>query len=531
MPPSPTTDVLVVGAGPVGVLLAGELLRHGVTCRVVDGAAEPMPFCKALGVQSRTLEIFEDLGVVGRALELGCRLKAANTYRDGQRVQRVEIDGEPLPDVPYPLALSLEQNLTEQILTEHLRQLGGDVERPVSCSGFTMDDDGVTASLDGPGGKREQVRCRFLVGCDGAHSTVRKTLGVAFEGGSYPETFVLADVEVQWPLAPDESHVFHAGEQFLVAVPIRGHGRFRLSTRDDSPGSTGAPDHGLFAGEAAPPTVEQLQAVVDRVGPPGTLLHNPRWTSRYRISHRLAARYRQGRVFLAGDAAHIHPPTGGQGMNTGLQDAYNLAWKLALVVKGQGRPELLDSYEAERRPVGQEVLQKTDQAMKSREEESRRPAGDPRAAKRELLRRWAQLDVNYRGGPLAEQHGDGGEVRAGDRAPDARLLDVSEGRSVRLFDLFRGPQFTLMAWQVAPDIVAALADLPGKKLLLRTGDSGVAERPSGWTALTDLDNTFRDGYGLKGAALVLVRPDKYVGFLGSPPEPAALRGYLQGLLL
>src|SRR5262249_26042439 len=158
-------------------------------------------------------------------------------------------------------------------------------------------------------------------------------------------TYILVDADVSGPIAPDETHTFHVGSEYFVAVPIRGQGRFRLATEEHNPQTAGQVEHGLFAGEGTPPTLEQMQAIVDRLGPPGMVLSNPRWTSRFRISRRLAARYRDRRIFLAGDAAHIHPPTGGQGMNTGLQDAYNLGWKLALVLKGEAKASLLDSYE------------------------------------------------------------------------------------------------------------------------------------------------------------------------------------------
>lgn len=485
-------DVLIAGAGPVGLMLAGELARRGVAHRLIDSRATPAPWCKALGVQSRTLEIFDILGVADEALARGVCLRAANTHFQGECIQRVEIDGKPLPGIPYAIALSLEQNVTEEILTKHLERHGGAVERGVDCLGIEQDEEGVTALLRSDKGE-ERIRCRYLVGCDGAHSVVRRGCGIGFEGDKYPDTFMLADVEVAWPLAPDESHFCVLSEDdWLVAIPILGRGRFRLSTRDADPPTAVGPTHGLL-GEQEAPTLEQMQAVVDRLAP-GATLSNPRWTSRYRISHRLATAYRHGRAFLAGDAAHIHAPTGGQGMNTGLQDAWNLGWKLAMVVRGEAKPGLLDTYDAERRPIAREVLRKTDEAMKSRQTTALFPAG------RELLMRWGQLDLNYRGGPLSEDH-LGGPLQAGDRVPDAPVTDADGGNPRRLADALRPGRFVL----------AGPVDLPGReRVQLRLGDD------------------LRDLFGPADAVL-LVRPDGYLGFASR--DAAALRGYLDRLSL
>ncbi|MFB7381303.1 FAD-dependent monooxygenase, partial [Kitasatospora purpeofusca] len=364
------TEVLVVGAGPVGLTAAAELRRRGVGCRIVDRLDRPQPYAKAVGIQPRTLEVWEAMGLVGRVLDEAVPLLGQLAFVDGEPGPRLELE---LPaEVPYRFA-ALPQDTTERLLTEHLAGFGTWVERGTELLGLEQDDDRVRAELATPDGPAV-LRARYVVGCDGAHSRVRRAIGVDFAGDAFPERYMLGDVEVDWDLpggygvrclrrtgdgAPDD---------VLVCIPLPGRRRYRVSMlvpsgpEDAADGTAdgaaaGEVAHGLAGGRG--PDLADIQAVLDRLSPRPATAGALRWSSVFRISHRLADRYRVGRVFLAGDAAHIHPPTGAQGMNTGVQDAHNLAWKLALALRGVAAEGLLDSYHAERHPVGAEVVGRT----------------------------------------------------------------------------------------------------------------------------------------------------------------------------
>jgi 2-polyprenyl-6-methoxyphenol hydroxylase-like FAD-dependent oxidoreductase len=345
-------DVVVVGAGPVGLTAGIELARRGVRVRVVDELAAPRPYAKAVGLQPRTLEHWERTGMLTAVLDEVRVLRGLIVYRDGAQVARTELHLP--PDVPYGFT-TLPQYVTERLLAEELRKHGGTVERSTRLVGFDQDADGVTLRLHTVAGE-DVVRASYLVGADGAHSVVRKGLGVAFEGDAFAEEYMLGDVVLDWSIPPGYGvritrSVRDGPDDVLVAIPLPEPGRYRismlaapeLSVRPDEGQGDGIA-HGLESAHA--PEIRHLQAVVDRLAPEPTTVSDLRWSSVFRISHRLTDRYGMGRVFLAGDAAHIHPPTGAQGMNTGVQDALNLGWKLALVVEGTAAPSLLESYHA-----------------------------------------------------------------------------------------------------------------------------------------------------------------------------------------
>ncbi|MFJ7175668.1 FAD-dependent monooxygenase [Streptomyces massasporeus] len=544
------TDVLVVGAGPVGLTSAAELRRQGVTCRIIDTLPARLPYAKAVGVQPRTLEVWDRMGMVRAALEAAVPLRGQLTYADG--VEQARFEMRLPPEVPYGFA-ALPQYDTERIIEEHLARFGTGIERGTELLGFTQDEDGVVSRVVTASGVPQEVRSRFLVGCDGAHSIVRKGLGLAFEGGAFPEEYMLADVEVDWNL-PEGYGVrsMHHGadgriDDALVCIPLPGERRYRmsmlvppeLSTKagNTAPGETA---HGLEGGRA--PRLEHIQAVVDRLSPEPATASALRWSSVFRISHRLVDRYSVGRVFVAGDAAHIHPPTGAQGMNTGIQDACNLAWKLAIVLDGGARPRLLDSYDAERRPVGEEVVGRTVRHA---------TAGGVQTAKDDrttVMLREAQLLVAYPDSPLTATHGAGPAdadcPAPGDRAPDCRGLTTSLAMTpLRLYDLLRDRGHVLVLHADSSDALtacrgtAAIADrLTGGTLpafVVAAGESdaaGAVHLPVG--ANGKHLPVFRDGagefarlYGVKGAAAFLIRPDGYLsarltGLAAAETEPA-----------
>ncbi|MFH8575118.1 FAD-dependent monooxygenase [Streptomyces zaomyceticus] len=436
-----TTDVLIVGAGPVGLSAAAELRRHGVSCRLVDRLPARLPYAKAVGIQPRTLELWDRMGLVRAVLEAAVPMRGQLTYVDGREAARIDLVLP--PEVPYGFA-ALPQYETERLLEEYLAGLGTAIERGTELISFGQDPDGVTAELRTASGAAEELRVRYLIGCDGAHSIVRKTLGLSFEGGAFPATYMLGDVvaESDWELpegyALRSEHRAADGstDDVLVCIPLPGAGRYRMSMM--VPPELTAPAtasdgvaHGLDGGQG--PDLSHLQAVVDRLAPRPTRLSGLRWSSVFRISHRIVDRYGEGRVFVAGDAAHIHPPTGAQGMNTGVQDAVNLGWKLALVVRGEAGPGLLGSYDAERRPVGEEVVGRT---VRHSTQGFETDPDDPRT----LLLREAQLLVGYRNGPLSGvPYGPVGAPQPGDRAPDCTGLTTPIAvHPFRLLDVLRG---------------------------------------------------------------------------------------------
>jgi 2-polyprenyl-6-methoxyphenol hydroxylase-like FAD-dependent oxidoreductase len=536
-----STDVLVVGAGPVGLLLAAELCRHGVRCRIVDKLTEPMGWVKALGVSQRTLEVWDDLGIVAEALDAGMYIRRRRVFVNRQDV--LDADTAFPDEAPYKYTLSLPQPQTERILGDHLARFGLRVERGVELRSFAEDADGVLATLASTDGSSETVSCRYLVGCDGAHSTVRHGLGLPFEGGRFPVEFLLADVEIGWEFDHAASCLFmelrdDVPENLLVCIPYRdragpGKPRYRVSTiaQPVSAVDWDATEAAVAHESASRPTLEQVRDVVRRLAPVPAMVGDLRWSSVFRISHRIVPRYRVGRAFLAGDAAHIHPPTGGQGMNTGLQDAYNLAWKLALDVQGLGRPDLLDSYSAERQPVGQAVVSRTVQRSLSL---ANRAQDD-----RQSLRDDSQLYVNYRGSAWVAEALSRPDVladgpRPGDRAPDVGGL-VREGVTfpLRLFDLLRGTHHTLLVY--GPATSGALADIVGqlaRRCHGRVRAYHILAPESAPTAadvcptLVDGGRHFQSVYAATEGAAYLVRPDGYIAFRTDSLAPESLEAYV-----
>jgi len=492
-----TVPVLIVGAGPTGLTLACDLLRRGVACRVIDKVATPFAGSRGKGVQPRSLEVLDDLGVLDAARAAGAApYPPLRAYAGSQVVWEgvMHERREPSPDVPHPLPLMLPQGLTEEVLRTRLAGLGGRVEFATELTGFEQDGDGVSATLVTAGGAPERLRALYLVGADGGHSSVRKRLGISFEGETHEEDrMLIADLHVDG-LEREFWHTWPERETRALKVglcPLAGTNTFQLM-------APLAPD------EAPELSLDALQTLFNaRSGRTDLRLHGLGWASVFRTNIRLAERYRVGRVFLAGDAAHVHPPDGGQGLNTGVQDAYNLGWKLGEVLAG-APAALLDSYEQERLPIAAEVL-----GLSTRLHQ-RGVRSDSNAPQRGAETQ--QLGLHYREGPLARDERDvKGRVEAGDRAPDAPCHDAA-GNAIRLFDVFRGPHFTLLAFGALPaDTVAGLAARYGAKVRVRTVVSPGGG--SGGHVLVDTHGHARRGYDLEGPALVLVRPDGYIGLI------------------
>jgi 2-polyprenyl-6-methoxyphenol hydroxylase-like FAD-dependent oxidoreductase len=338
-----TDNVLIIGSGPVGLVLALELVRYGVAVRIVEKTGVRSTTSRAIGIWPRTLELLDRQGLSGDLVAQGNRVTAATIMSGSRHIARLDLAAVASP---YRFALMLPQSDTEAVLARYLESTGIRSQRGVELMGFKQDEAGVFATLRHPEGREETARFGWLVGCDGAHSTVRDALGLSFDGDTMDTSWVLGDCRLTgMPFPPNELSTYWHAEGPLLLLPLDA-GRYRVIA---SEGRAGDAPH-------APPNARALQAIIDRRGPGGLTLTELLWSSTFRINERQVPRYRDGRVFLAGDAAHIHSPAGAQGMNTGIQDAVNLAWKLALVNRGVAGPGLLDSYDAERRPVGAAVI-------------------------------------------------------------------------------------------------------------------------------------------------------------------------------
>ncbi len=524
-----TTDVLVVGAGPTGLVMALELARRGIGCRIIDKLPAATQTSKALAIQSRTLELFDMMGIIEEALQHGLQVSAANLYANGKSMAHMPF-GE--LNCPYPFILDLAQSETEKMFAERLAQLGIAVERQVELLGLMQDEQGVTATLRHAGGQEETVRCAWLIGCDGAHSSVRHLLQMSFDGAAYPEDFALADVKIHWSLPANEMHLFLHEKGIFAAFPLPG-GRYRLIVETSEHADK----------EKQPePTLEDFQRYLKERGPEGATLDDPVWMSAFRIHARKVKHYRQGRVFVAGDAAHIHSPAGGQGMNTGIQDVFNLAWKLALVQTKHAPVTLLDSYEVERHPVAESVLHTTDLMIRMgtlhnpllrHVRNSVVPLlSQLEPVKQRFVEQISELTINYRNSPIvAGQSGHSLPVfshegpQPGDRAPEVQPLLHADGTATHLFELLRSTkhillllagensspdtvqQLTMLANQVSErygELMQAFMVVADKRLL----SEGLTDVPVLWDKERIMFRRYGDG------GFYLVRPDGYIGYRG-----------------
>ncbi len=498
------TDVLIAGAGPTGLVLALWLHRQAVRVRIIDKANGPGTASRALAVHARTLEFYAMLGIAEEMIEAGRKVAALNLWALGRHRARVPIGdiGEGLS--PYPFVLILPQDVHERLLLAHLQGLGVPVEYRTELLGFEQRGSVVTADIDGPSGQ-QAVEARFLCGCDGAHSFVRSQLGVDFAGGNYNDLFYVADVTASGPPINGELHVFMSRSRFHIVFPLERDNTARLV--------------GLVPPRVRDKPDLRLEDCTPGIGKEARLsISVVNWFSTYHVSHRVAGRFRAGRVFLLGDAGHIHSPAGGQGMNTGIGDAINLAWKLAEVVKGQASPALLDSYEDERIGFARQLVDTTDRGFALAVSKSffarlirlrLLPLIMPTLFRFARLRRLifrtiSQIGITYRG--ISPNQGRAGNVAAGDRLPW-----VAGENGLGNFAPLKG-----VGWQVhvfgsaSPDVTTFCKE---KTLFLYQRSLSRETRHA----------------GLQQDALYLVRPDGHVGFASPSQDIAALRRYWSGL--
>jgi 3-(3-hydroxy-phenyl)propionate hydroxylase len=526
------SPVLIVGAGPTGLAAAMSLARSRVPVRIVDQAERPAPYSRAIGIQARTLELLEQHRVVEPFLAHGHRAHAASLHADGRVIAQLDFD--PL-QTRYPYLLFVDQSVTERLLAEHLASLGVTVERGrtlVACDAGDAGDGTLDVTLRDADGRDERFAPSYLIAADGAHSTVRHLLGVGFAGRPLEQTFLLADLAAipGWP--DDEIHLFTTGDGIAGLFPMGG-GRYRLVA--DRP-----PENGVLSGEHGP-SLEQCQALVRARAGAGIDLSDLTWSSYFHLHSRMVERLRHGRVFFAGDAAHVHSPAGAQGMNTGIQEAFNLGWKLARVLGARAPDRLLDTYHAERHPIERDVLRQTS-LLTQIVEADRGPLkllrdhvvpllaslGPMRDAVRRSV---SELAIQYRRSPLTLERVLDGGPRAGERAPDAlvHVVDGPLGQApgiARLYDLHEPASFTLLLLEAPaesgeeapaqPGVTdgAALAQaleriLPGAVRTWRVTDTEGDGAPG-----------LAESYGRSRPSFYLLRPDGYIAARGRPASDA-----------
>jgi 2-polyprenyl-6-methoxyphenol hydroxylase-like FAD-dependent oxidoreductase len=490
-----TAAVLIAGAGPVGMTLAMSLKRLEVDVRIVDKAGARTDKSKALVIWPRTLELMDIQGCAQPFLDAGHPAVGARILAGSKLLAEIRLD---TAQSIYRAALMIPQSETERLLEEQLTLLGTAVERDVELKSFAADDGGITATLRHADGRDESVSASYLIGCDGAHSAVRHGLGVEFEGDTLPSDWVLADLWVDGTLPRDVITICWSPDGILVFFPISG-ARFRVIA-DLKPTN----------GEAPPPSVPAIQRLLDERGPGDLCVHDPIWMSNFHINERKVRSYRQGRVFLCGDAAHVHSPAGGQGMNTGMQDAFNLAWKLALAWHERASPAILDSYSPERSAIGDQVLRNAGRLTKVAIlrnpilQELRSFAvgafGKIPALRQRMADQFAELDLNYRGIGLTVSpppHGASRRPADGDRAPDLPL-NSADTQASRLHQILRTGRFAILS------IGTARVSLPeGFKPLAVAAEAGESDE-------------YESGH------IYLVRPDAYVMVSSKDGDAAAI---------
>jgi 2-polyprenyl-6-methoxyphenol hydroxylase-like FAD-dependent oxidoreductase len=410
-------DVLIVGAGPTGLVLALWLSKLGLRVRIADKTAEPGTTSRALAVHARTLELYRQLDLADAVIENGHKAPAVNLWVGGVARARISFEDVGGDITPFPFLEIFPQDEHERLLIARLEPLGVTVERGTELLGYSDDGQKITARLRGPDGVEETCEAAFIAGCDGARSAVRQIMATGFPGGTYQQVFYVADVEARGPSIDGELHIDLDQADFVGVFPLKGQGRARLigTVREARAG----PAETLKFDDVSRGAIEHLKVAVRQVN----------WFSTYHVHHRVTEHFRKGRAFLLGDAAHVHSPAGGQGMNTGIGDAINLAWKLAAVVKGRAPDRLLESYEVERIAFARRLVKTTDQVFSLATAEGRLagivrtrivPVVFPALARFGAVREWlfrtvSQVRINYRQSPVSA--GEAGAIRGGDRLP------------------------------------------------------------------------------------------------------------------
>ncbi|HKO96355.1 MAG TPA: FAD-dependent monooxygenase [Pyrinomonadaceae bacterium] len=507
------TDVLIVGAGPTGLSLACQFIRHGVEFVIVEKNEGVTPFSKAIGVQARTLEIYEQLDLAQRAVSEGTIAGKGRMLAEGE--VRGEIDlsaiGEGLS--AYPYMLLLEQSKNEKLLYDYLRSQGRDVLWNTELVDFSQSSTGVSARVQTAGSADHTIEAKYLVGCDGAKSPTRHLLGLEFEGSTFERMFYVADAQVDWEFSHDSLHICLSRDTLLVFFPLKGEKRYRIV-------GSFPEGHEKDEGEIL---YEEIERHIKEKAKLNLDIHDVEWFSTYRVHTRHVNRFSEGKGFLAGDSAHIHTPAGGQGMNTGIQDAYNLAWKMALVLRGANE-KLLETYNEERLENAKRLLETTDRLFQF-------VAGSEwflaflrtnvlpavakyllglDAVKNFIFPTISQIGINYRHSSLSQHAGDEDfNIKAGDRMP----YFVMDGKSI--YDQLRQPKFHVLSFSDSPNDSAEF------QRELGSAHGGAVDFHS-----LLLSPAIAEVFGTNKRFIVLLRPDNYIGFVSADTGLQNVTDYL-----
>jgi 2-polyprenyl-6-methoxyphenol hydroxylase-like FAD-dependent oxidoreductase len=511
-------DVLIVGAGPVGLFCANELLRHGLTCRIIDKKSHLSEQSKALGLHIRTLDVLEDCGLLDKIKQQGQKVDGALIKSNDKILVDANFSSLTCTDRHY--LIDLPQNQTEEILYQSLLEKGGTVDWETELTHISQAPEEITATLK-TGNFIQLYNANWLIACDGAHSTVRHLLNMEFKGAPYKQMWWLADVHIDWQVNEHRFAAYIDKNGPLACFPMGGK-RWRIVMT--------ATNESLEA-----PTLNDIAQVFKQRVSDNAVLYNPIWLSAFSIHHRQIQHYREDRVFFSGDAAHIHSPMGGQGLNTGLQDVYNLVWKLAMVIKKQARPKLLDTYHEERFPIGQDVLKKTDMmtrmillknplAIRLRNLFIRFMASIP-FIKNQLIKDIAELSISYNKSSIVHISGHNHSLKAGSYIPNFELIDavsqkkqnsktLTKGTLHHLF-IFAGQKANKIPYaiQLAQALTQKYAHTIKVHLVLIEKTTSIDPRIS---LLLDPNKEVHRQYKLKKTSLLLVRPDKYIGMVQTP---------------
>jgi 2-polyprenyl-6-methoxyphenol hydroxylase-like FAD-dependent oxidoreductase len=532
------TDVLIIGAGPAGLIVAALLAEYGVDFRILDSKPGPVEQSRAALVHVRTLELLDRLGLAEEAVARGVITTTVEIYEHGRRAASFPLAGSGAEAAtPFPFALGLGQHQTEQLLVEHLAARGREVSWRTTLTGLTVTPTQTTAAVRRSDSTEDTISARWVVGADGAGSTVRQTLGVDFSGGTYSQTGLLADVELEVPTDQDlpsgtlRLNLTSGGFVGIFGLGDRRHRLFGAVPAGFTASNTSAEvSHEPYAEVAS----ADIQRWLDGYFAVDARIRSTRWTALFRIHSRIADQFRSGPAFLVGDAAHIHSPAGGQGMNLGIGDAFNLGWKLALVVTGQAHEQLLDSYEAERHPVAKTVLRGTDRgfALETTSNPVARwvrtniatrligPLTRLSVVRSAIFALFSQLWIAYRHSPaVAEESIRGAKPRPGERAPFA-YFEVTHDRA-SIFDVCGGVRHHLLLFD---------GPTPGpngnsqrhliESLLAQYAvDITIHELPA-------TERSLHERYGARSPRIWLIRPDGHLAYSGSPEDLDGLRTYL-----